>query len=681
MFFDYNPLSRLVSESRYFSDLPSVPFPNNRYTLTYTYTLGGQLKSYTDPAGRNIEYAADRVGRLSEVKGTFSYNYFGDSRLKEKDDQLDDKWDRSMKHDFAGRLKFNQFGMGLGSDGNSMKRVYEQTIGYDAFSNMSSRTGLHWDESIYYSESFSNGRIANNPGLIYDAAGNLAEITSADPWSFTLNTIDAAGRRTGSFTSTKGRAGSYLNWVSQNKSEQVYDGDGRAVYESRGTRGFPMTQPPSGDITMTPTYYQIWSTELGNRLGTVTTAGTKQGTLVYAGGAAIAGQGRSVVNGQNHDSISWTTADPMTGTRAGFHFPHNSGGGSGSTLTQQEPLGQLVSLNDPAALPDPTGNQTYLGYASDPAWQCAAGRDFYGGFSAMPFHCQLKMIMDLRNTLEDIYEPERTPNDPKAVPRDIVDSPIPAEYSPDQGNSYASKAMMSVALISTSKPDKKKKGKTVKGGELAYIEVRAGSDMIDMSDSGVTSPAIAKVDSSLVEIDPRDDLKSFLSTSKNCAGLLAVLLHMEGRPVDAGDQKFVIATTGSQALNQTLTELGVIAGSKITLQEWKRPGALAETLNGTIYVYDDYFNHPKYSSTSHARGAVMFHEILHSIFKEGHIAMGRRFGIEEPSLPSAPANYMPYNALRDLAWEKEYRENNPQLFSDDAASARLQNWIDNDCRR
>ena len=124
-------------------------------------------------------------------------------------------------------------------------------------------------------------------------------------------------------------------------------------------------------------------------------------------------------------------------------------------LTQQEPLGQLVSLNDPAALPDPTGNQTYLGYASDPAWQCAAGRDFYGGFSAMPFHCQLKMIMDLRNTLEDIYEPERTPNDPKAVPRDIVDSPIPAEYSPDQGNSYASKAMVSGALISTNKPDKK----------------------------------------------------------------------------------------------------------------------------------------------------------------------------------------------------------------------------------
>ncbi len=94
------------------------------------------------------------------------------------------------------------------------------------------------------------------------------------------------------------------------------------------------------------------------------------------------------------------------------------------------------------------------------------------------------MITDLRNTLDDIYEPERTPNDPKAVPRDIVDSPIPAEYSPDQGNSYASKAMMSGALISTSKAHKKKKGKSVQGGVLAHVEVLAGSDMIDMSDSG-----------------------------------------------------------------------------------------------------------------------------------------------------------------------------------------------------
>jgi len=34
------------------------------------------------------------------------YSYFADSRVAAKDDLLDNKWDRVMKYDFAGRMTF-----------------------------------------------------------------------------------------------------------------------------------------------------------------------------------------------------------------------------------------------------------------------------------------------------------------------------------------------------------------------------------------------------------------------------------------------------------------------------------------------------------------------------------------------------------------------------------------------
>ncbi len=77
---------------------------------------------------------------------------------------------------------------------------------------------------------------------------------------------------------------SHFNWVSQNKTEQTYDGDGRPVIEKRGWRGYPNTQPPSGELTVSPNLYQVWSTVLGSSLTTLTAAGGKQETKVFAGG-------------------------------------------------------------------------------------------------------------------------------------------------------------------------------------------------------------------------------------------------------------------------------------------------------------------------------------------------------------------------------------------------------------
>jgi YD repeat-containing protein len=72
--YQYNHLSQLVSETRAFTDsLPIAPLPNNSFKLEYEYTLSGQLKSYKDPYGQQINYAYDKVGRLNSVAGSTAF--------------------------------------------------------------------------------------------------------------------------------------------------------------------------------------------------------------------------------------------------------------------------------------------------------------------------------------------------------------------------------------------------------------------------------------------------------------------------------------------------------------------------------------------------------------------------------------------------------------------------------
>lgn len=59
-----NELSQIISETRNFDDL------TNNYTLQYTYTLSGQLKSLTNPGGTIVTYDYDKNGRLTDVNGT-----------------------------------------------------------------------------------------------------------------------------------------------------------------------------------------------------------------------------------------------------------------------------------------------------------------------------------------------------------------------------------------------------------------------------------------------------------------------------------------------------------------------------------------------------------------------------------------------------------------------------------
>ncbi len=64
--YTYDDLSRLTSERRSLTGLPSRP----PYELSYEYTPAGALRKLTDPAGDSVTYGYDRAGQLSGVTGS-----------------------------------------------------------------------------------------------------------------------------------------------------------------------------------------------------------------------------------------------------------------------------------------------------------------------------------------------------------------------------------------------------------------------------------------------------------------------------------------------------------------------------------------------------------------------------------------------------------------------------------
>lgn len=61
-------------------------------------------------------------------------------------------------YDFTGRLSFNQFGL------SGLKRVYEQEVEYNAFSEISRRETTYWDALTEVTAGFVNGRKTAPPG-------------------------------------------------------------------------------------------------------------------------------------------------------------------------------------------------------------------------------------------------------------------------------------------------------------------------------------------------------------------------------------------------------------------------------------------------------------------------------------------------------------------------------------
>ena len=72
--YGYDQLSRLTSETRQFNEsLTDSSVPSGGFRMEYSYSLGGQLKSYKDPYNREFQFGLDQVGRDTSITGMTTY--------------------------------------------------------------------------------------------------------------------------------------------------------------------------------------------------------------------------------------------------------------------------------------------------------------------------------------------------------------------------------------------------------------------------------------------------------------------------------------------------------------------------------------------------------------------------------------------------------------------------------
>ena len=359
--YNYDQLSRLLTETRYFSALSSNPSTHGNYAINYQYNLAGELTSITDPFGAQISYDRDTAGRVKNVNGsgflgiatyasniqyrawggqknviygdgtsaTTTYNarmqpssyqlpglreqfqYYADGRLQRMTD-LDDRnqdigypdtarhFSRAHSYDQAGRLV-----SATGSPSNFSSFPYNQSYGYDEFGNATFRGGF------YYYQSFSSdgGTFQNNrrQDLNYDAAGNVTHTPNynyvgGSIVSFRDWTYDGAGQMS-----------QVKETVTANNSVSTYvsshDGDG---------------QPTLEYYQENPTYsksYMVRSSVLGGRVLTrLDYAGNKWKTDFSVDGLLrVVQYGVSYYN--QYATLQWTHIDPLGLSEAGDTKP------------------------------------------------------------------------------------------------------------------------------------------------------------------------------------------------------------------------------------------------------------------------------------------------------------------------------------------------------------------------
>jgi YD repeat-containing protein len=354
--YGYDALSRLTSEARQFAGVSGT------YTLSYGYSVSGQITSITDWTGMSTNYAYGAAGQLSGMTGagagsapsylsnisyrawgavrdmdhgngthshtvfnarllptsysvanvkpdaydrtdaggpipantqsltmTWNYTYYDDGRVSHVTDATNGRYDRAYSYDHAGRL--TQAMTGLEADGQQPgfppNSPYKQSIAYDVWDNVTSKTGRVWS----HNEQFA-GTVVNNrkDGWGYDAAGN--NLTDD---SFT-HTYDAAGRQTHTVSFATIGDGERQPVVPAQEFTQSYDGDGQSAVRTEaswqvlnGGQSYSTYSASDGSGTC----YYVRSSVLGGAVVADLASDGAGGLLkrryyFYAGGARVA---------------------------------------------------------------------------------------------------------------------------------------------------------------------------------------------------------------------------------------------------------------------------------------------------------------------------------------------------------------------------------------------------------
>lgn len=361
--YSYDTLSRLKSETHYFSALSSSSTGGN-YTINYQYNLANELTSITDPFGAQIGYTRDTVGRTTAVTGsgfanvtsyvsniqyrawgavksasygdpsyttnrssTTQYNgrmqptqfrlrdntydfslisenyaYYDDGRVSSVTD-LDD----TAGNNPPATLRFLSRSFGYDQSGRVIQGYspntapVRQTYGYDEFGNMTSRSGsYYWQAYQSATFSYTNNR---HDGWSYDLNGQVLSSPATATDSAQSFYYDASGFVSRTVESATNRTVDY---------RPAYDGDGKLTYEWSQT-----TQ--NGSSAPAISSYSVRSTVLGGDILTkLDQNGNKSITNVPAEGLLFATQ--SMVGGA---SVTWTQRDPLgiTETEKGIYDP------------------------------------------------------------------------------------------------------------------------------------------------------------------------------------------------------------------------------------------------------------------------------------------------------------------------------------------------------------------------
>ncbi len=323
--YQYNTLSQMTSESRYFNEIGGT------YTTSYGYNLAGELTSMVTPWNEAINYGRDAMGRVTGVTGYsgslpyasgLQYRATGglkrmtygngrvltagyDSRMRmnqwdvsnvmgweyrydtpnihENTNRVayarnlyDPTLDRSFDYDQVGRMGASHTGQealghtGLGS-WYPANGPYAQNQSFDVYGNMIQRNGWGAQNSSYPLTSFVNNRMQTNPNtgaaMQYDAAGNL---TNDGTESFSY---DATGQQ---------------SYASGTNLSQYYDGDGLRIKK----------------VEYGATSFYIRSSVLGNQVLGEIYGGSWWRLYTYLGGQALVMQQSGQVRYVHQDPVT-----------------------------------------------------------------------------------------------------------------------------------------------------------------------------------------------------------------------------------------------------------------------------------------------------------------------------------------------------------------------------------------
>jgi YD repeat-containing protein len=368
--YSYDQLSRMTSETHHFNDLNTSSTGGNyalsyQYNLAnqltsiadpfstqvgYTHDQAGRLSGVTNSgatnfsaqylsniqyrawgAAKNVDYGngvhqhVDYNARLQPSASSVSnvakpwpyvpsatlnwtYDYYADGRVHHAYDADDNRFDRSYSYDHAARI--NEADTNRRARGQSPDYYnpdpYQQSFGFDVWSNSTSRTGSLYNRMLSDAGTYTNNR---RSGWSYDAGGAVTRDSSYN------HTFNAAGQDTSAIAIRTVGDGS-TQWPNQSELEitQSYDGNGQSLKRNQITRMNDYDQETGqyyGVQVDNQTTYYLRSSMLGGAIIDELAKDWQNNVFkmegyVYAGGQRIAKQSGQY---EHHNPVtgSWVT--------------------------------------------------------------------------------------------------------------------------------------------------------------------------------------------------------------------------------------------------------------------------------------------------------------------------------------------------------------------------------------